>query len=146
MNKDEIMKQFDEAIKNLKEWVEEPKECKHEWYDKLHDGHYYCRKCNKYKDEQPEPKPEWEEKLSRVFDTMSPLPLEPMSERVLREQHNIKVIWLKGFIRQEFKQLALDFKRELLPERYYPDVKQHTRNQMWIDNAILEALHKRGVI
>lgn len=35
MNKDEIMKQFDEAIKNLKEWVEdEPKE-KPEWEEKL---------------------------------------------------------------------------------------------------------------
>lgn len=38
MNKDEIMKQFDEAIKNLKEWVEE-KEPKPEWEDRL-DGDY----------------------------------------------------------------------------------------------------------
>jgi len=131
MNKDEIMKQFDEAIKNLKEWVEEPKECKHEWYDKLHDGHYYCRKCNKYKDEQPEPKPKWEEKLDELTAGEW-------------DKFRLKKI-CKDFIRQEFKELALDLKRELLPERYYPDVKQHTRNQMWIDNAILEALRKRGV-
>lgn len=82
--------------------------------------------------DKKEPKPEWEERADAVLANCGVPSVDGCEE-------------IKDFIRQEFKQLALDFKRELLPERYYPDVKQHTRNQMWIDNAILEALHKRGV-
>ena len=138
MNKDEIMKQFDEAIKNLREWVEEkePKpKCKHELDDKVlltHPPKYRCKKCGELFQSilcvnQEDPKPEWEDRLDK-------LPPSPLNGYVY-----------KDFIRQEFMELALDIKRELLPERYYPDVKQHTRNQMWIDNAILGALRKRGV-
>lgn len=119
MNKDEIMKQFDEAIKNLKEWVgEEPKES-----------------------------PEWEEKLSRVFDTLSPLPLEPMSETVLREQHNIKVEWLKDFIRQEFKAMGQEIIqpdngiRELSA---YP-AEAYRQGIYDMKYKVKEALRKRGV-
>jgi hypothetical protein len=52
---------------------------------------------------------------------------------------------VKQLFREEMKKLALDFKKKLLPDRYYPDVKQHVRNETWIDNAILECLKERGI-
>lgn len=116
MNKDEIMKQFDEAIKNLKEWMEEPKECKHEWYDKLHDGHYYCRKCNKYKDEQPEPKPEWEDRLDGDY-------CEPYFCSVAAKEI------IKNFFRSELKALGEEIKKKA----------------PICNNVVNEALRKRGV-
>lgn len=132
MNKDEIridMKQFDEAIKNLKEWVEGTKELKPatctECGCTFVDARTMCVACLMKLGK--EEKPEWEDRLDK-------LPPSPLNGYVY-----------KDFIRQEFMELALDIKRELLPERYYPDVKPHTRNQMWIDNAILGALRKRGV-
>ena len=146
MNKDEIMKQFDEAIKNLREWVEEkePKpKCKHELDDNVlltHPPKYRCKKCGELFQSilcvnQEDPKPEWERRLICQLE----------DEGTISDYCSDCVNHIKDFIRQEFMELALDIKRELLPERYYPDVKQHTRNQMWIDNAILGALRKRGV-
>lgn len=52
---------------------------------------------------------------------------------------------MKQLFREEMKKLCNDIKSKLLPERYYPDVTQHTRNQMWIDDAIHEALKDRGI-
>mgnify|MGYP001373346158 CR=1 FL=1 len=132
MTKDEIMKQFDEAIKNLREWVEEkePKpKCKHELDDNVlltHPPKYICKKCGELFQSilcvnQEDPKPEWEDRYSLFLSKHSLGPYDNNFEKV------------KDFIRQEFKDLCSEINRE------------YCMNEKGLDETINEALRKRGV-
>ena len=83
--------------------------------------------------------PEWEDKFLDLFQNKT------LSHLV--DESGSSPFWqAKDFIRAEMRKLGNDIKARLLPERYYPDVNQHVENGMWIDDAIYEALQRRGVI
>jgi hypothetical protein len=73
-------------------------------------------------DDKPKEKPEWEEKLSRVFDTLSPLPVECLID----------------FIKQEFKSMGKEVRIEMMRRDAFPW-------QETVDIVVNEALRKRGV-
>jgi hypothetical protein len=118
MNKDEIMKQFDEAIKNLKEWVEGKKELKPatctECGCTFVDARTMCAECLMKLGK--EPKPEWEDRLDGDY-------CEPYFCSVAAKEI------IKNFFRSELKALGEEIKKKA----------------PICNNVVNEALRKRGV-
>lgn len=94
-------------------------------------------------------RPEWEGKIDEWLKPRNMWEIEVIPEKwekILTYNGKPLKALIKALFREEMKKLGKDIKAKLLPERYYPDVSMHTRNQTWIDNAIYEALKERVVV
>lgn len=91
--------------------------------------------------------PSWEKKFDEQFNSKITTTLSVFGPEI-----TVLDTWflatpdkIKDFIRAELKAMGEEIKKELLPERYYPDVKQYVINENWVDGAIHKVLKKRGL-